>query len=607
MPVELPALAVSARSNALAMWDELPDQDVLLWVDNWYWERFGTSPDDRVLSQNVTAMGVLFLTRRQDVPAMSTRSQKAAAFPGHLSLFHLTLRVDAVTTFIQLATDRLLSQVTQFAACEVQSSWIRVPLDVARPRVRSLRWSALSLSESTVSSNVGLLEVLDEVRMFQRRVGRATPLLVDEKIHYSVCRMLYARSFSGFDMGAWLRQVPLLYGVWHPYKQTLHVVYRAFFPIFALLHSTRTPVAGATISCQRKVIYLEKLFGAMLLAAPGVRGTLVSSLAQARRRVEERARAGLPREPEEAGTLELLLGLESLVNFFLPAVFTIGHKVRSLTWEGQPGGTQRGDAARVVLEQCLVLHLALQRDFGCHLEYTRTLSVALLTWQPWMSSLPGCCFVEESCEAMLSRLVARCRGQRQVTGFLGTTQLFVTLPQPSGDVHSLQGGIQDDLVVLFRARLRALLSPDRDPLMFANVTSAKTATWQSTFPETFTFPRALHGRHAQQDLAGVLRCALTLVSAGRPLGAAVQAFLTSKVPAVAQDDERASRLEAQRRTQRWVESMRRSPPAPLQTTAAPSEATSSRQRPIIAPEGVLLKLRSSHGNPWSHPLRGNGE
>ena len=54
----------------------------------------------------------------------------------------------------------------------------------------------------------------------------------------------------------------------------------------------------------------------------------------------------------------------------------------------------------MVLEQCLLLQVHLQEDWRARTSYVRTIALALTTWQPWMSRLPGCVFVEESCEAM---------------------------------------------------------------------------------------------------------------------------------------------------------------------------------------------------------------
>ena len=82
-----------------------------------------------------------------------------------------------------------------------------------------------------------------------------------------------------------------------------------------------------------------------------------------------------------------LAGLHALLHFYVPALFVVGHNVRRLYWEGRPGDAVTGALAHRVLLQCLNLHVHLQGDWLCRAEYTRTLSVALLGWQPYLLSL----------------------------------------------------------------------------------------------------------------------------------------------------------------------------------------------------------------------------
>ena len=113
----------------------------------------------------------------------------------------------------------------------LQPSMVRVPLDVPSQQVHSLGWRSLMLSQLRVGCNDELVRLLQEVKELQRHVGQSLILLVDEKIHYAVCRLLYSHSHGDRDVATWLRDVVPLYGVWHPYKQTLHVVYRVFHPL----------------------------------------------------------------------------------------------------------------------------------------------------------------------------------------------------------------------------------------------------------------------------------------------------------------------------------------------------------------------------------------
>ena len=127
--------------------------------------------------------------------------------------------------------------------------------------------------------------------------------------------------------------------------------------------------------------------------------------------------------------LKVLVALDSLINFYLPAVFRVGYKVRSCTWEGRNANS--GVWAKDVMEEVSILLVHLLQDTECKNEYVRTLSVALATWQPWMSKIPADCFMEESCEAMLSRMGHRCDVYRTLHGFDHTYNLFLTLPPQS--------------------------------------------------------------------------------------------------------------------------------------------------------------------------------
>jgi hypothetical protein len=226
-------------------------------------------------------MGVLLLSTTADAPALAARSHRLRPFPGHVPLLTLTIRVPGVAAEVVAALRLLVVKVAQLADTVLQAAWIRVPLDTVRGRRESLQWRALTLSENRVSANRELLDVLVDIRGFQAITTLDTPLLVDEKVHYAISRLMYAAPFSGYDVARWLARVPLLYGVWHPYKQTLTLVYRAFFPVFALLEFTGCPALGSAVRMQRKVLYMEKVFAALLLAGHSLKRDVETALANA--------------------------------------------------------------------------------------------------------------------------------------------------------------------------------------------------------------------------------------------------------------------------------------------------------------------------------------
>ena len=103
------------------------------------------------------------------------------------------------------------------------------------------------------------------------------------------------------------------------------------------------------------------------------------------------------------------------------------------------------------MEQTFLLLLHLLKDADYKNEYVRTLSVALVTWQPWMSRIPAVCFVEEGYEALLSRMGHRCDVYRTLHGFDNTLDLFLTPPPPKRGLKATRGMLKQGLVNLHSA------------------------------------------------------------------------------------------------------------------------------------------------------------
>ena len=93
--VTIPTLRERCRDVLQTLWQSVQGTDVVVWLDNWYLQRYSTNPDRPVLSQDVTAMAVLQLsTGDVGVPADRTRSRSIPAFPGHRSLHQMVLHID---------------------------------------------------------------------------------------------------------------------------------------------------------------------------------------------------------------------------------------------------------------------------------------------------------------------------------------------------------------------------------------------------------------------------------------------------------------------------------------------------------------------------------
>ena len=446
-------LAQQGRAAVQQTWSSIRNSDSVVWIDNWYVRRYGFRPDGSDLSLNVTAIAVLRLTQPR-----ATRRTTLAAYPGHMGVAEVIQGLIERLDWVGRSMESLADQIDAILAGPIGYREVRVPLDEARPRVqRDCQWVPLTLSQSRVGDAKELLEVLAGVRELQQRSGRAMPLLVDEKIHYSIMKMLYAQGWQGWRMGQWLRQVPVLYGVWHPYKQVVNLVYRAFLPILSRLERDQPPRAGEQLHCGKKLRYLETLFGTLLVASWSVRDELESAWQMAAGELQTESSGESVTRNSEYCTDEVLGGLRALVQVWLPVVFSLGCRVRDCYWLGGPTGSLRGTVAKEVLGQCLAVVASLRQDWEAKEEYTRSLAVALQVWEPWMDRVPAKCFVEEACESLLARAKQSLQQHRHLTGFESAVDLFVTLERVSGEVHSLHGGVRAGTVATYRSRLRQMV------------------------------------------------------------------------------------------------------------------------------------------------------
>jgi hypothetical protein len=75
-----------------------------------------------------------------------------------------------------------------------------------------------------------------------------------------------------------------------------------------------------------------------------------------------------------------------------------------------------------------------------------------------MSSLPGCVFMEESCEAMNSRLAAACRRYPGITTFNGTLHLFLGLGLPTDVPNDSRDALRGGLVEYMARRMLAVIA-----------------------------------------------------------------------------------------------------------------------------------------------------
>ena len=197
----------------------------------------------------------------------------------------------------------------------------------------------------------------------------------------------------------WLRGISLIYGMWHPYKHVCNIIWRKFFPLFSYVMA---PVfgAGARIYNHPKLIVIEKTIVALLLAAPGIQ-------AQLKRKITLFQGCGNQAAPITQAGLRILWGLESLLDYYLLAIFVVGHLVRNRTPGRRADGS--GIVATCVLKRCVGLLVDRAGPIVAKMDYVRTICCALVYSTQWHDDTPGAAHVEECCEALLTKLRARCK------------------------------------------------------------------------------------------------------------------------------------------------------------------------------------------------------
>ena len=139
------------------------------------------------------------------------------------------------------------------------------------------------------------------------------------------------------------------------------------------------------------------------------------------------------RREESAAALLVAEEMDHLVNVFVPCCAAIGWQVRRCYWEGRARGS--GVWAAEALRMCLLLLCGLLGDKAKLSEYARSISVALMFWTAWHDAVPAAAYVEESCEAQLSKLASALKRNPHATGIGEVSDLYVVLPVADDHPH----------------------------------------------------------------------------------------------------------------------------------------------------------------------------
>ena len=309
--INAPTISAQASVQASCLWDSFERQQITLWFDNHRLYINGVDPHSPDKTLNVTAVGVLHTT---ELPQ----------YHGLPGLDAVAQRIPGVVDYLVRCVGLLLQRST-VPDGPILRTWVRALLDYARNAVVSLNWRPFLLSHVKCGSHVELLEFVRGLECLQVKTRRTVPFLIDMKIFYALLKMSFGASYAPWQVDQFLLGHPLLYGVWHPYKYSVEITYKAFAPIIKFLEQGWDLKAGAVVPMKVKLRHMEKTIVGLFLAtaankAPLDRTTqvLMSNLAE----LSDAQRLGL----------RCLLALKALLYSYCPALLALGVLVRECSW-----------------------------------------------------------------------------------------------------------------------------------------------------------------------------------------------------------------------------------------------------------------------------------
>jgi hypothetical protein len=194
-----------------------------------------------------------------------------------------------------------------------------------------------------------------------------------------------------------------------------------------------------------------------------------------------------------------MVALVFLIEQYAPACLALGVLVRDCSWEHRTVGTGINAKKVIMAALCVLVHLV---DKEHTLEYVRTLCTALVCWRSWNNEVPGMCYSEERCEALLSRLGRRCNQYPRSVSALDVEDLFLALVSPSGSEAVLLRSHRPtaDLVNAVRLNLAKVIASGGSVIRFVPWSSDRILRVEESWPEDYAFPEDLEEPLTQRHL-----------------------------------------------------------------------------------------------------------
>ena len=191
-------------------------------------------------------------------------------------------------------------------------------------------WRLFGLSKEMITCGVSRLNLLQFAKVTAQQTNGVLPLLVDKNIHQKIPKIKYGAKNQRWNMCVYLRYVPVVYGVWHAYRFVDTKTFPVFWPVLTHLRKSLLR-PGSTILWYQKLIVMEKIYAALMLAKPRILRPYRRKT-QATTAVRGRDTAHAPRAAMANTVLGLLSEWCRLLLFF-------GHLIKECNWGGGNNGT----------------------------------------------------------------------------------------------------------------------------------------------------------------------------------------------------------------------------------------------------------------------------
>ena len=166
----------------------------------------------------------------------------------------VVVRPQRLPVFIQISSE---SPIERTMAC--------VPLDMMRPDATRQRRQRLMLSAHKPGILAELLGVCGMLCTLHRHPGNTLTIPSNMEIHHALMRVFYGSSYVTRNIHRYLKYLPQVYGIWHPYKYTPTLVCKRYLRIIACLLFLNL-TTEISVLVQRKVPFMEKVVAALLVA-----------------------------------------------------------------------------------------------------------------------------------------------------------------------------------------------------------------------------------------------------------------------------------------------------------------------------------------------------